>query len=260
MAAITLKYEGPVVTRAEAKARGLKRYFTGKPCKNGHFAERYVAGRGCLACIYVGRIRAEAKLKAARRAKPPKPRKDPELILAEARVRSRVWQDAHPERMRELGRVNAKRWRDANLERARAIERAYRDRNRGKVQESGRLAKQRKRAADPEGARAANRNWRKNNPDKIRLSNQTQRARRRGVISVGKFTTEDEADLFAKQKGRCPICGKKLGPSYHIDHIMPIVLKGPHHKRNIQLVHPRCNQQKRGKHPVDFARERGRLL
>ena len=27
-------------TRAEAKARGLKRYFTGKPCKAGHVAER----------------------------------------------------------------------------------------------------------------------------------------------------------------------------------------------------------------------------
>jgi hypothetical protein len=28
-----------IITRAEAKARGLKRYFTGKPCKCQHVAE-----------------------------------------------------------------------------------------------------------------------------------------------------------------------------------------------------------------------------
>jgi hypothetical protein len=31
-----------IISRAEAKARGLTRYFTGKPCKYGHIAERYV--------------------------------------------------------------------------------------------------------------------------------------------------------------------------------------------------------------------------
>ena len=29
-----------LITRADAKALGLKRYFTGKPCKHGHVAER----------------------------------------------------------------------------------------------------------------------------------------------------------------------------------------------------------------------------
>jgi hypothetical protein len=37
------------ISRAEAKAKGLKRYFTGKPCKHGHVAERYIAGR-CIEC------------------------------------------------------------------------------------------------------------------------------------------------------------------------------------------------------------------
>ena len=38
-----------IITRAEAKARGLKRYFTGKPCCNGHICERLVLG-GCIKC------------------------------------------------------------------------------------------------------------------------------------------------------------------------------------------------------------------
>lgn len=39
-----------IISRAEAQARGLKRYFTGKPCKRGHTAERYVARKGCIEC------------------------------------------------------------------------------------------------------------------------------------------------------------------------------------------------------------------
>jgi Recombination endonuclease VII len=34
----------------EARRLGLDRYFTGKPCKNGHIAERRVIDRGCIPC------------------------------------------------------------------------------------------------------------------------------------------------------------------------------------------------------------------
>lgn len=40
----------PIVTRTEAKARGLKRYFTGKPCKHGHIAERTTESCTCSEC------------------------------------------------------------------------------------------------------------------------------------------------------------------------------------------------------------------
>ncbi|MDT9046433.1 hypothetical protein RSW36_25115 [Escherichia coli] len=39
-----------IISRAEAKARGLKRFFTGKPCKRGHVAERAVGNKDCAAC------------------------------------------------------------------------------------------------------------------------------------------------------------------------------------------------------------------
>lgn len=38
-----------LITRAEAKEKGLKYYFTGKPCKHGHIDIRYVYG-GCRSC------------------------------------------------------------------------------------------------------------------------------------------------------------------------------------------------------------------
>jgi hypothetical protein len=39
-----------IISRDEAKALGLKRFFTGTPCKHGHIAERSVRSGRCLEC------------------------------------------------------------------------------------------------------------------------------------------------------------------------------------------------------------------
>jgi 5-methylcytosine-specific restriction endonuclease McrA len=40
----------PIITRAEAKRLGLKRYFPGSTCKQGHVAERLTSNGSCLEC------------------------------------------------------------------------------------------------------------------------------------------------------------------------------------------------------------------
>jgi hypothetical protein len=40
-----------IISWKEAKALGLKRYFTGKPCKHGHICERTVINRHCKECL-----------------------------------------------------------------------------------------------------------------------------------------------------------------------------------------------------------------
>ena len=40
-----------LVSRIEAKAQGIKRYFTGKLCRNNHLAERYVGSGHCVDCV-----------------------------------------------------------------------------------------------------------------------------------------------------------------------------------------------------------------
>ena len=39
-----------IILRSEAKKLGLKRYFTGNPCKHGHFAERRTGYGNCVEC------------------------------------------------------------------------------------------------------------------------------------------------------------------------------------------------------------------
>lgn len=39
-----------IITISEARALGLTRYFTGKPCKRGHVAERITSNSRCITC------------------------------------------------------------------------------------------------------------------------------------------------------------------------------------------------------------------
>jgi hypothetical protein len=40
----------PHVSRQEAREAGLKRYFTGAPCREGHVSPRYTKSNGCVIC------------------------------------------------------------------------------------------------------------------------------------------------------------------------------------------------------------------
>lgn len=39
-----------IISRKDAIEKGLSRYYTGKPCSNGHYAERSVSSRACCIC------------------------------------------------------------------------------------------------------------------------------------------------------------------------------------------------------------------
>src|ERR1044071_8596093 len=86
-----------IISREEALAAGLKRYFTGKPCRNGHIAERNTSHKQCLTC------KREDYLKHRddylRRAKEQAVR-DPEGL----RVAKRKW------RRTEKGKAQSRNW------------------------------------------------------------------------------------------------------------------------------------------------------
>lgn len=49
-----------VISRKSAVSYGFKRYYTGRPCPNGHQAERYVKGGQCCEC-HKGRAREQRR-------------------------------------------------------------------------------------------------------------------------------------------------------------------------------------------------------
>jgi len=58
-----------IITRKEAKEKGLKRYYTGNPCKNYHYSERNVKTKACYECSkirtkkYRGTVKGKIKCK-----------------------------------------------------------------------------------------------------------------------------------------------------------------------------------------------------
>lgn len=56
-----------IIERAEAKAKGLNTYFTGRPCRNGHLTYRYTLSGSCSECINGDRHAPVDPTKPARR-------------------------------------------------------------------------------------------------------------------------------------------------------------------------------------------------
>jgi hypothetical protein len=50
-----------LITRQDAISQGLTRYFTGKPCKRGHLAERYTGNKTCCECGNAAANKVKAK-------------------------------------------------------------------------------------------------------------------------------------------------------------------------------------------------------
>jgi len=92
-------------------------------------------------------------------------------------------------------------------------------------------------------------------PDVLRARSHSMRAAR--AKAAGKHTAADVRSQFARQKGRCYWCGKKVGLTYHVDHVVPLSLGGSNGLENIVVSCAGCNLKKHAKHPMDFA---GRLL
>ena len=50
-----------IIARQEAKAQGLTRYFTGKPCVHGHVDERLVVNKTCITCAAISSEKSKTK-------------------------------------------------------------------------------------------------------------------------------------------------------------------------------------------------------
>jgi hypothetical protein len=112
---------------SEALQQGAKTYFTGKPCKYGHVAERYTKGATCVECV-------KEKARKRQQTQPEEYRK----------YQQRYYQE-------NKSHVNAqmRKYRENNREQHREYMRRYREENRAAYRESRRRYQARKMQAIP---------------------------------------------------------------------------------------------------------------
>lgn len=275
------------ISRSLAKEQGLKRYFTGKPCKHGHVVERAVANGVCLSCHAVlEKTRRQHNPENSKQIAARSYAKADKAKIAKAR---REWLAKNPDYYRQYvrrhppkkpdpvkERLRARRYYNSNKEKCQQTARAYRAANPDiyrnaakKYAETNRhlvLAKARLYySSNKELCAERHRKWLKENRDVCRVNEQNRRARK--ANAEGSFTAAEVRDLFEKQNGKCAICFSKitLKPkcSYtaHRDHVIPLSAGGSNWIENIQLTCPSCNLRKHTRDPLEFVqREFGRLL
>ncbi len=101
-----------LVTLAQAKERGLKRFYTGVPCIHGHDSERFVANKSCVICTYAAdhRTKEQHAEKAKRMWAKHREKRSAENKAAYAakteyhKARAKAWMVANPDRVRERNR------------------------------------------------------------------------------------------------------------------------------------------------------------
>jgi 5-methylcytosine-specific restriction endonuclease McrA len=115
-----------IITRKRAIKLGLKRYFTGKPCKRGHIVERYVSNLGCLTCGAASEaLNKEKRRKNGKAAAYDKERR----INNRAKLNASVmkWYALYPDKKSQ----HYRKWQIKNPEVANSNSRNYRARKRG---------------------------------------------------------------------------------------------------------------------------------
>lgn len=222
-------------TKALALAHGAKTYFNGKPCLRGHIAPRAVSSRNCIACLYENGVKARTSPETAevtreyhREYNKKRKASDPDFA---ARLRANGRRnDAKPARRKKQN--DRKKWRIAN-------DNEYREYINAQSREQ-------KRA------------WKKANPEKVRVATRKRRARKRGAS--GTHTASDIEVIHKRQAYKCAECGVSTKKYKHVGHIMPLALGGRNSPDNLQILCADCNDRKGAKHPLDWAKLKGRLV
>ena len=282
-----------VISRKDARAKGLTRFFTGVPCPAGHTDQRSTANGGCLTCgRQMARERRGSDLARIERLQMAKMRPLPESMIGRpvvTRVRAialglpRYWTGAacvnghFAERMTKgkqcLGchREGAARRRATDPAKDAAIKaesykrhrdeviakvEAYAAANREKVRKCRKAYRERNKEAIAERMKA----WAKANPDKRRVGERRRRAQEAGA--EGSHTLAEVKVLEVKQGGKCaaPGCQHRLADGYHVDHVVPLARGGSDYISNIALLCPFHNLSKHARDPIEWAQSLGQLL
>lgn len=220
---MTNKTTPEIISRAEAKALGLPRYFTGHPCKSGHVRERLVSNGVCLDCLREKQKRHYALAKS-----------DP--------GRAQQMRDYERER-------SVKRRQDADYRARQAEQKAERYREDSAFREAMLARGKAWREANREKLRRLIREWAAKNPARLAEKLARYRAaklRRTLDIAQPELAAENREQIrrmYEEAKSRTA----QTGVLHHVDHIVPLqgkTVSGLHVWWNLQVIPANDNWRK----------------
>lgn len=243
-----------IISRSDAKAKGLSRYFTGKTCKNFHIELRITANGCCIGCVREteGRSRKNNREKHQakwRKASSDARKRNPEKIKSQSSCWSKNNRD----------KENAKklRWRKANPEKNSDMERRYREAHPETLRTKNKIYKTLNAERLSPLNIARTKRWQAENPERAKANARKGRQHRRARIlgSGGSYTEQEIQQLLEKQEWLCATvqCRASLRLSKELDHKIALARGGSNDITNLQWLCPRCNRKKQAKSPEEWA-------
>lgn len=211
-----------VITRADAKAKGLDRYFTGKPCAKGHIESRNVRNGTCRECMRLATLAYRTKNPAA---------------AAESKKKSR-------ERNPGVAVEYSRRYYAENRETAAVKRKQYYDDNKEASSEYSRLYLQRNREAQL----GRMREYRLANPH-MKVAHEAKR-RARKALAIPAWFGEFDAFVWMEAAALAHLRQLATGIGWHADHMIPLLAKtasGLHVGANCQVIPAILNNRKYNK-------------
>jgi len=203
-------------SKAEAERLEYRHYFTGKPCKNGHYTKRLTKNTVCSACHRENEQKRRNKdHKAHLERKKESYRRNREAFLK----RTREYKQKNKEYLKELERQR----RDKNLDHSREVSRQWKRNN-------------------PQAVRRLNSRWKAENPETNRAQSMARYAAKTNAIPPW---------LSHQQKMEIKEIYRACPKGCHVDHIVPLRGKnvsGLHVPWNLQYLDAAENVAKGNKH------------
>ena len=211
-----------VVTRGEAKAQGLKNYFTGLPCIYGHIDTRRTCDGRCRECDRIRAAKRHAELR------------EDETYKEKNRARAVRWYGNN----RDRAMANSKLWVENNKERANQFKKKWADNNKERVSAMGKAWREKAKDQIRERRRA----WRSENRAKVCSYT---RARQAGLDrATPSWADRDSILVKYKESQRMSAL---TGVLHHVDHKIPLQHEdvcGLHVAANLRVILARDNMRK----------------
>ena len=214
-----------IITRAEAKAQGLKGYFTGRPCIYGHIDVRRTFDGRCRECDRLKAAKAHAALR------------DDELYKEKNKDRASRWYKQNKERACAANKL----WARNNTEKKKKIQKAYYERHKDRIL----VEEKARRQENIEAQRARARKWRRENRAKVCAST---RARQAGLRTATPDWADRDSILIKYRESQRMTA--LTGVLHHVDHKIPLKgenVCGLHVAANLRVILARDNLLKSNK-------------
>lgn len=221
-----------IITRKEAKALGLKRYFTGKPCKRGHICDRYVSD-SCVEC------------------KKDYYQDNKEQITEKQKVYHKINKKQITERNKEYYKSNreqklkqGKVYQKANRKKITVYQKEY-----NKVNKKY-LTKQQKIYSESHKEEIAKRHkeYTKDNPEKYAAASAKRNAIKK--LAVPEWYEKKQVEELFKKRNELT---ESTGIKHEVDHIIPLQHKlvcGLHCFANLQILTQSENRKKSNRYII----------